>query len=149
MLQQTSLAQALSPTQRTPRIGKSVSDATLGTGWQQVADALQLPSSIQAFLVYLIMLLLVAGAMGLHILHSVRTIEKQSQLDELTDRYVQIQRENAEILWEINQNASLDHVYAQALGLGYEPMIERKFVMGERTIVNRLEENSGLALNQP
>ncbi|MFN8443622.1 MAG: hypothetical protein U0175_22785 [Caldilineaceae bacterium] len=149
MLQQSSLTQALAQSQRTPRVSQPHPDTTLGIGWQQVADVLQLPSSIQSFLVFFILLLLVAGAMGMHVMLSVQVMQKQSTLLELQAQQAHIERQNAELVWQINQSASLDQVYQQAMQQGYEPMVERKFVVGERTIVNRLDENEGVALNQP
>lgn len=149
MLQQSSLTQALAQSQRTPRVSQPHPDSTLGIGWQQVADVLQLPSSIQSFLVFFILLLLVAGAMGMHVMLSVQVMQKQSTLLELQAQQAHIERQNAELVWQINQSASLDQVYQTAIEQGYEPMVERKFVVGERTIVNRLDENEGVALNQP
>lgn len=149
MLQQTSLTHALAQTQRAPRVGKTVSGSTIGTGWQQVADVLQLPNSIQSFLVFFIMLLLVAGSMIMHVMLSVQVMEKEATLGRLNAQYAQIQRQNAELVWKINQASDLAHIYQKAVSAGYEPMIERKFVMGNQTIVNRLEENTGVALNLP
>lgn len=149
MLQPTSLTQALAQSQRTPRVGKAVSASTLGTGWQQVADVLQLPTSMQTFLVFFIMLLLLAGSMIMHVLLSVQVMEKQSVLNELTAQYAQTQRQNADLVWQINQTSNLETVYAKAVNLGYQPMVERKFVVGNQTIVNRLEENQGVAQNLP
>ncbi len=149
MLQQSALTQALAQSQRTPRVGKTISSTALGTGWQQVADVLQLPSSMQSFLVFSIMLLLVAGSMVLHILLSVQVMEKQATLNQLITKQEQIQRQNAELVWQINQSSDLEQVYQQAVNLGYEPMVERKFVMGNQTVVNRLDENTGVALNLP
>ena len=149
MLQSTSLTQSLAQSQRTPRVGKPVSSTALGTGWQQVADVLKLPSSMPSFLVFSIMLLLVAGSMAMHVLLSVEVMEKQTILNGLRAKHAQIQRQNAELVWQINQTADLEQVYQQAINLGYEPMVERKFVMGDQTIVNRLEENTGVALTLP
>ena len=149
MLQQTSLTHALAQSQRTPRVGKTISSKALGTGWQQVADVLQLPNSMYSFLVFFIMLLLVAGSMVLHVLLSVQVSEKQATLNQLNVQLSQIQRENAELVWQINQTADLGQVYEQAISAGYEPMVKRKFVLGNQTLVSRLEENQGVALNQP
>ena len=95
------------------------------------------------------MLLLVAGSMVLHVLLSVQVSEKQATLNQLNVQLSQIQRENAELVWQINQTADLGQVYEQAISAGYEPMVERKFVLGNQTLVSRLEENQGVALNQP
>lgn len=149
MLQQSSLTQALAQSPRTPRVSQPHPDSTLGIGWQQVADVLQLPTSIQSFLVFFILLLLVAGAMGMHVMLSVQVMQKQTTLLELRAQQAQIERQNAELVWQINQSAALDQLYQAAIEQGYEPMVERKFVVGEQTIVNRLDQNEGVALNQP
>ena len=83
MLQQTSLTHALAQSQRTPRVGKTISSKALGTGWQQVADVLQLPNSMYSFLVFFIMLLLVAGSMVLHVMLSVQVSEKQATMFDI------------------------------------------------------------------
>lgn len=149
MLQQTSLTQALAQSQRTPRVSQPHPASTLGIGWQQVADLLQWPTSIQSFLVFFILLLLVAGAMAMHVMLSVQVMEKQNQLLDLQRAQARVERQNAELVWQINQSAALEQIYQKAIEQGYEPMVERKFVVGERTIANRLEENQGVALNQP
>lgn len=85
----------------------------------------------------------------MHVMLSVQVMQKQTTLLELRAQQAHIERQNAELVWQINQSAALDQLYQAAIEQGYEPMVERKFVVGEQTIVSRLDQNEGVALNQP
>ena len=60
-----------------------------------------------------------------------------------------LQRQNANLTWSLNQNSTLDEVYASAIEQGFEPMVERNFVVGDKTVVRRLDENTALVMAQP
>ena len=80
--------------------------------------------------------------MGLHIVLSSQMWSKTRELSNLEQQYLQLKEENAELIYQVNQNVTLETIYAQAMQLGYEPMTERKFVVGDSLLVNTLDEQA-------
>ncbi len=149
MLQQTSLTQTLVAPRRTLPPTNGVRQALAGSRWQHVSDVLQLPTGIYSFLVYCIALILLVASMSVHIMLSTQVKSKDLELRSVQASYAELQRKNANLTWHLNQNVTLDAVYAQAVAQGFEPMVERNFVVGNKTVVRRLDENTALVMAQP
>jgi hypothetical protein len=150
MLNPNSITQSLTPVRQSQEVALPLPPALAGAptrdDWKNALDILHLPASFGSFLLFLLMLCVLAVSMGLHVMLSARMMDKRAELNDLRQQYAEIQRQNAELVWRINQDVALDTVYNQALQRGYEPMIQRNYILGDRLLVNRLDENATAAL---
>lgn len=72
-------------------------------------------------MVFMVILTLICLALLLHVQLSVQILETRAELSRLQEQHAQIERENAELIWRMNQKSSLNHVKQRALTLGFVP----------------------------
>lgn len=124
MLNRTSFSQnittGLQPTPAAP---------LTGIRWQPVLESLQLPTTLRGFLAFLVGLLVLAGAMSIHVTLSADMMRLQLRLDELEQREARMERQNANLLWQISRHTDVQAVYGEAIALGYKPVEDRIYVV--------------------
>ena len=124
MLNRTSFSQNM-----TTGLQATPSAPLTGIRWQPLVDALQLPTTMRGFLVFLLGLLVLAGAMAIHVTLSAEMMRLQLRLDELQGMEARVERQNANLLWQISRHADLQTLHEEALSLGYRPVEDRIYVV--------------------
>ncbi len=97
--------------------------------WQALARWVQLPTSLQGYLAFLLCLLILAFAMALHILLSAEILRLEVQQQALRDEYAAIERRNANTIWQISQYSALADVDAEARERGYIRPVPLRYVL--------------------
>jgi hypothetical protein len=137
MLNRTSLNSAFAPGFEEPATSR------LLTGrWRKLTFGLHLPSNLQGYLFFVLCLLILAFTMALHITLSAETMRLNQRLFTLKEEYARTERINANLVWEISQSTSLASVNAAAVGMGYVPLTEFKYV-----VIGSMESGSTPAAN--
>lgn len=104
-----------------------------GVGWRPIADMLRLPTTARGFFAFLLSLLALAGVMAIHVMLSAEMMRLELRLDELRETEMRIQRQNANLLWQIARNADAEMLYEKALAAGYTPIKQRVYVIEQPT----------------
>ncbi|MBV7330077.1 hypothetical protein KFU94_17890 [Chloroflexi bacterium TSY] len=100
----------------------------IGQSFRSLRQMLWLPDELSSFMLFMVVLTLLSLALLLHIQLSVQILETRSELDQLQRQHAKIEQENAELIWRMNQNTSLDHVRQRALILGFVPIQTHHFL---------------------
>ena len=87
-----------------------------------------LPNNMASFLLFLAIISLLTAGLMLHLRLSVQILETKLLLESKQQYHVEIQRQNAEIVWQIGQAMSLEHVRRRASTLGYVVPTKRYYV---------------------
>jgi hypothetical protein len=90
---------------------------------------LRLPSTPQAFTLYLAGLALIFIGALLHVLVAAQIMAAQIQLGGLNSEYALIEQQNGELIFNIARFLSLERIQERAVGLGFGPATERKYVL--------------------
>jgi hypothetical protein len=93
-----------------------------GIRWRSWLEAFQLPTTARGFLAFVLGLLVLAGAMSIHVMLSAEMMRLQLQLDELKEVEARIERQNANLLWQISRRADIQTLFEEAVTLGYKPI---------------------------
>jgi hypothetical protein len=93
-----------------------------------VDELLGLPTTLRGFVLFVLAAALVCAGMGLLVMSSIQIFQAHQQIATLQQHYRAVERENAELVWEIAQHTSLTTVQRRALELGYEVPAVRHFV---------------------
>jgi len=97
--------------------------------WRAIAEEVALPETRRGYLLFVLSLLVLAGAMAIHIMLSADIMRLQVQLTELQGQQARIERQNANLLWEASRNMTLQELHASAVETGYQPIAERVYVI--------------------
>jgi Tfp pilus assembly protein PilX len=93
-----------------------------------VDELLGLPTTLRGFLLFVLATLLVCAGMALLVLTSIQIFQLRQQIATLQEHYRAIERENAELVWQIAEHTALPTVHRRALELGYDVPAVRHFV---------------------
>ena len=99
--------------------------------WQGLARLDQLLPLPRTFREYLVWLLMMAGVTALALLQISVTLQisqTQAEADLLRRQYVQIEQQNAQLLWEISHFTTLERVQSEAVAAGFVPALKRRYV---------------------
>lgn len=97
-------------------------------GLARLEQAIPLPRTLQEYLTWALLMGLVAGLAALQVNITVRVSKARLELARLDQKYNQIQRENAQLLWQISQYTTLERVAKEAEGMGFRPTLTREYV---------------------
>ncbi len=114
--------------QTTIEIGSSLTRTTVQNGLRTLNRLVPLPDSFAGFLSWALVLAIVAGGILLQVWTSLLITEARMELASLQTQHAELERENAQILWQISQYASLEKVEQRARELGYVPATQRRYV---------------------
>lgn len=125
MINRTTLTQRVS----TPVEAGSRPASLAGERWRAIAEEVALPETRRGYLLFALSLLVLAGAMAIHIMLSADIMRSQVRLAELQEQQARIERQNANLRWEASRNTALQKLYASALEAGYQPIADRVYVI--------------------
>ncbi len=97
--------------------------------WRLLAQTLRLPDTWQSFLLFTLAIGLVCGGLILHLQLSTIILQNTIALRQLQAEEQVVQKENANLVWEIAQETDLNRVKTRATELGYEPAFQRNYVI--------------------
>lgn len=95
---------------------------------RRLEQQIGLPTTFGGFLLLALAVALVCGGMALLVITSVQTYRARQHIAGLERTYQAIERQNAELVWQIAQHTTLEQVRQRALALGYQPPAGRHFV---------------------
>lgn len=100
---------------------------------QQIISALgsilRLPSTPQAFGVYLLGLGIVFVGAFLHVLVAAQIMQAEWQLAQLQEEYRALEQQNGDIIFQIARDSNMARLHERVQALGYVPVQEHEYVM--------------------
>lgn len=129
MLQRTVLGSALTQTGLAQDIAARAPGLALDSNsWRQLRRALQMPRTLREYVIFLFGLILVCGAMSIHVLLSADILKLRVELYTLRAEQESMEQRNAEFVWQIAEAGSLPRIQAWAKAQGYSPVTKREYV---------------------
>lgn len=106
-----------------------------GIGIQQweLSPESWLPNSIGGFARFFIALVILVGGLTVHIYLSAQILEAQVNQQQLVQTHELIQRENAQLVWEITQYSAVNEVRRRAFEIGYTQELDRTYALAPIT----------------
>lgn len=96
--------------------------------WDGLDHALGLPSTAGGFALVVAAVILIGAMMTLLIMTSVQTFQLRQQIIVLEQQHQAVERQNAEIVWQIAQHTPLEQIRRRAAELGYATPVKRHYV---------------------
>lgn len=94
---------------------------------RRLEQRIGLPTTFTGFLLLVLAVALLCAGMALLVITSVQTYQARQQITTLERTYRAVERQNAELVWQIAQHTTLEQVRQRALALGYQPPATRHF----------------------
>ncbi len=107
---------------------------------------LQLPSTLQGYLVFTFCLLILSFTMVLHVTLSAEIMRLDERLALLKSDYEATEHRNAGLIYEISRYSSLQEVNKAAITAGYLPAKEYKYVVEREDVVATLDNPAAVDL---
>ena len=127
MLQRTTISSATLDLQQAD-LRQLIGGSRIGRVGQLVREMLWLPNDFASFLLFLGVISLLTAGLMLHLGLSVEILEMRLLLESKQKHQAEIERQSAEIVWQIGQAMSLDRVGQRASALGYVVPTQRYYV---------------------
>jgi hypothetical protein len=90
--------------------------------------AARLPSTPREFLLYSVVVLMIAGALAAHLLIAVQILNARVEIQALQEQIVRVEQINSEIVYATTLTTSVDQMVARAKTNGYAYTTERRYV---------------------
>lgn len=103
--------------------------------WQLLTQTLRLPDNWQAFLLFTLGIALASAALLLHLQLSTTLLQDNIRLAILQAEEQALAKQNANLVWEIVQETELNQVKARATALGYQPALQRNYIVVRDDVV--------------
>ncbi len=110
-------------------LGGSLEHTLASERLRVIMRTLSLPDTPQAFIVFLLMLILACGALACHLLLSTAIHENELRLNELKVLNRSIEQETTTLIEEIATSSSLDEGMDRARAMGYESAYELRYIL--------------------
>ncbi len=91
-------------------------------------DIVPLPQTLRGYLFFVLVLTVVCGLAVVQVWTSLRITQTRAELEALRVQYSLIEQKNAELLWQIGQRTTLEHVQLRAVQLDFRPALQRNYV---------------------
>ena len=91
-------------------------------------DIVPLPQTLRGYLFFVLALTAVCGLAVVQVWTSLRITQARAELEALRVQYSLIEQKNAELLWQIGQRTTLEHVQLRAVQLDFRPALQRNYV---------------------
>ncbi len=127
MLQNRAVSSPLSSS-APPGIAGSLERTISNERLQILKRTFSLPDSLQSFLIFLLLLLLICGALFAHLLLSTKIHQSELQLVELKNLNQQVVRESTVLIEQIARESSLQRGMARVREAGYTVAYERHYL---------------------
>ena len=103
--------------------------------WQLLTQTLRLPDNWRAFLLFTLGIVLASAALLLHLQLSTTLLQDNLRLAILQAEEQALAKQNANLVWEIVQETELNKVKARATALGYQPALQRNYIVVGSSVV--------------
>ena len=97
--------------------------------WRMLRQTLRLPDTWPSFLLFTLGIALASVALLLHLQLSTTILQDKFRLERLQAEERVIAEQNANLVWAIVQETELNSVKARATALGYEPALQRNYII--------------------
>lgn len=97
--------------------------------WRMLAQTLRLPDTWQSFLLFTLGIALACVGLLLHLQLSTTILQDKFRLEALQAEERIVAEQNANLVWTIVQETELSDVKARATALGYEPALQRNYII--------------------
>lgn len=97
--------------------------------WRMLAQTLRLPDTWQSFLLFTLSIAIVCVGLLLHLQLSTTILQEKFRLNALQEEERVIAEQNANLVWAIVQETELNDVKARAIALGYQPALQRNYII--------------------
>jgi hypothetical protein len=129
MLQRGTLSAGRVAVDRTQSDLQTYSGQIMAGRWRQrVSRAFPMPKSFRDFARYLLAMSIIAAFAFLHIWTAMKITETKMELQQIRSGHIRLQRENAEMLWQLSQYTNLDQLYNRAANLGFRETVTRRYI---------------------
>ncbi len=91
-------------------------------------DIVPLPQTLRGYLFFVLALTVVCALAVVQVWTSLRITQARAELEALRVQYSLIAQKNAELLWQIGQRTTLEHVQLRAVQLDFRPALQRNYV---------------------
>ncbi len=91
-------------------------------------DIVPLPQTLRGYLFFVLALTVVCGLAVVQVWTSLRITQARAELETLRVQYSLVEQKNAELLWQIGQRTTLEHVQLRAVQLDFRPALQRNYV---------------------
>ena len=109
-----------------------------------------LPTSARGFVLVTLTTALVCAGMALLVFTSIQTFQTRQLIAQRQQQQQRIERQNANLIWQIAQYTALDKVRQRALDLGYEAPTARNFVVRQENVApTPMADDAGVAPINP
>lgn len=109
--------------------GLAVRHTRAREGWRALAQTLRLPDTWQSFLLFTLAITVACIGMILHLQLSTTILQDKFRLEVLQEEERVIAEQNANLVWAIAQETELTSVKTRATALGYEPALQRNYII--------------------
>lgn len=91
-------------------------------------DIVPLPQTLRGYLFFVLALTVVCSLAVVQVWTSLRITQARAELEALRVQYSLVEQKNAELLWQIGQRTTLEHVQLRAVQLDFRPALQRNYV---------------------
>lgn len=113
---------------RAAELSDSWHESFQGDWVDSLRAAARLPSTPREFLLYSVVILMIAGALAAHLLIAVQILNARVEIQELQEQIVRVEQINSEIVYATTLTTSVDQMVARAKANGYAYTTERRYV---------------------
>lgn len=96
-----------------------------------VDQTLGLPTTARSFIWTVLAVALICAGMSLLVATSIQTFQTRQLIGQLREQQQRIERQNADVVWQISQYTELNQVRQRAIALGYEAPSVRNYVVNQ------------------
>lgn len=97
--------------------------------WRVLTQTLRLPDNLQTFLLFTLVVGIACVGLLLHLQLSTAILQDKIRLTELQAAEQAIEEENSNLVWAIVQETELNKVRERAIALGYQPALQREYLV--------------------
>ena len=91
-------------------------------------EIVPLPQTLRGYLFFVLALSVVCCLAVVQVWTSLRITQARAELEALRVQYSLVEQKNAELLWQIGQRTTLEHVQLRAVQLDFRPALQRNYV---------------------
>lgn len=108
--------------------------ARLREWWSVLTQTLRLPDNWQSFLFFTLGVIAICAGLTLHLQLSTTILQDRFRLEELQAEEQAIKEQTSNLVWAIVQETELNKVKVRATALGYEPALQRNYIIASTDV---------------
>lgn len=102
--------------------------------WHVLTQTLRLPDNLQSFLLFTLGVLVVCVGLTLHLQLSTTILQDRFRLETLQAEEQAIKEQTTNLVWAVVQETELNKVKTRAIALGYEPALQRNYIIAPTNV---------------